>query len=81
MNDLFWFFGISPSVLYLFADVSEHPVCSIFWVEVIKGKRKKTKESNITLFHHFDSEYGTDKVFRNVGETNITRWVTSQKPE
>jgi hypothetical protein len=29
-------FGISPSVLYLLADVSEHPVGYIFWVEVIK---------------------------------------------
>jgi hypothetical protein len=37
----YWFrlvFGILPNVLYLLADVSEHLVGLIIWVEVIRDK-------------------------------------------
>ena len=53
LNEWFSFLTYYP-VLYLLADVSEHFVGSIFWVEVIED-------------HHFEPEDVTDKVFRNVG--------------
>jgi hypothetical protein len=49
-------FEVLLSVLRLLADVSEHLVCSDFWVEVIR------------LHYHFDPEDGTGRMFRNVGQ-------------